>query len=644
MNTKDSETFIETHNFPVDVVNEASASEKEGGGRPDHWEMVFWWTRKPLAGARAVIAGALLPSNTNLFEFKHNLRLNEKSAHRKNPNIPPRWREVFSKAKLLDPFAGFGSIPLEAIRLGISDVVAVELLPTVYVFLKAVLEYPKWVVEHHLGQKLIKDVEQWGRWITEKLREDSEIRELYDEDVAVYIGTWEVKCLHCKKWTPIVGNWWLARVSKDTDEEEEGEEGEEGTKSGVFKRLAWIEPVEAGDSIGVRVIDLNRELDSKTLSAKVNAKQGVVVVRDRKYYIPQKNVDAKRETATCLHCNNPIRIRKGAKDWYVKEALKDWNEKLEQYLTGQIDLQTLKETAKARPRILVKVKIVEEDLVFEPATQEDNEKLWRALEKLKAMWGDPDIPTEEVPKYDPRNLMVCTSTGACKWFKLFNPRQLLALVKLVKLIREAGKKIEEEKIREGWSREDAHKYAEAVTTYLAIALARFVDHNNIVTLLHPSNPMGIEIAHALSMRGIAMQWNWGDTNPLITTRGILRTNSWSKCLEKEVDALAYLINAVSGSPSRVRVLLDDATTLSKLSGERFDLIVTDPPYRDDVPYAELSDFYYVWLKRALSDVVDVGGILIRKPRFAPEAFFDEFSNEVEAQWKRFASREVSEDE
>jgi len=63
-----------------------------------------------------------------------------------------------------------------------------------------------------------------------------------------------------------------------------------------------------------------------------------------------------------------------------------------------------------------------------------------------------------------------TLWGFDKWYKLFNPRQLLTLVKLVKLIREAGKQIEQEKIREGLSKEKAFKYAEAITTYLAIAL------------------------------------------------------------------------------------------------------------------------------------------------------------------------------
>ncbi|MEM4846977.1 MAG: hypothetical protein QW794_04375, partial [Thermosphaera sp.] len=96
-------------------------------------------------------------------------------------------------------------------------------------------------------------------------------------------------------------------------------------------------------------------------------------------------------------------------------------------------------------------------------------------------------------------------------------------------------------------------------------------------------------------------------------------------------------------PSRVEVVLDDATVLGRLGDERFDLIVTDPPYLDDVPYAELSDFYYVWLKRALSD--SDGLMLV--PRFFREAFFECLDGgcfkftEVRTQWEVFASREVS---
>lgn len=88
-------------------------------------------------------------------------------------------------------------------------------------------------------------------------------------------------------------------------------------------------------------------------------------------------------------------------------------------------------------------------------------------------------------------------------------------------------------------------------------------------------------------------------------------------------------------------MLDDATVLSKLNlGSKFDIIVTDPPYYDDVPYCELSDFYYVWLKRALSDIKNNR----LTPRFMPEAFFEKISDdqvEIPTQWEKYALSEVS---
>jgi putative DNA methylase len=342
--------------------------------------------------------------------------------------------------------------------------------------------------------------------------------------------------------------------------------------------------------------------------------------------VQRPNIDARRETATCLHCSNRITGKPG--EWPVKKGLRGWNESLERYLRGEMSIEELKRQ-QVSPRLLAKVKIVEKDLEFEPATEEDEEKLWKALEKLRAIWGDPDIPTEPIPEYESRSIWVI-AYGFSKWYQLFNPRQLLTLVKLVKLIREAGKKIEEEKLREGWSREDAFKYAEAVTTYLAIALLKHADWNSIVSGWQLSYLIA---AHTLAMRGIAMVWNWGEYNPLSEYRGTFKA-----MLKSTLNGLNYLISAVSGSPSRVRVLLDDATSLSRLADEKFDLIITDPPYRDDVPYAELSDFYYIWLKRALCDVVDVGGVLVRQPRFLREAFFDEFGSEIEVQWRVFRSK------
>jgi putative DNA methylase len=616
--------------------------------------MVFWWTRKPLASARAVLAAAALPPDIDVHTFetkvlkaKVNLKGQvENVPHRENPSPPPEWRERFAKMKVLDPFAGFGSIPLEAMRLGFGEVVAVELLPTAYVFLKAVLEYPKWAAERGLGEQLVRDVEKWGKWVTGQLASDQDIRELYDPDVAVYIGTWEVKCPHCGKYTPLIGNWWLARVSKGSSEEAEEEEKE--AKKKIFSRLAWMD----WENGAIKIVDLNKELKRSQIEAKVNSKQGYVEVNGTKRTVRKPSIYAKGETATCLHCGNQIRYislktgkhsiekpKSEETEWYVKHALKQWNQLLEDYLNGKIDLEKLLQSP-ARPTLLAKVKVREGDLQFEPATKQDTEKLWKALEKLRNLWGDADFPTEELWKYTASGggALSIWTWGFNKFFKLFNPRQLLTLNKLVKLVREAGKKIEEEKLREGLKEEDALKYTEAITIYLAIALIRYAEHSTIATPWTSSTGFGsalaLKPANIMTFRGIAMTWNWCDTSPSLDFAG-----SYVRAMKVTFDSLNYQIDRIPSSSNQVTIMLNDATLLSNFPYSYFDLVVTDPPYRDDVPYVELSDFYYVWLKRALSDIS--GGRLV--PRFLAEAFFKRVGatyREIRTQWEEFAPREV----
>ncbi|MEM1809121.1 MAG: DUF1156 domain-containing protein, partial [Thermosphaera sp.] len=252
MNSADS--FLESNGFPVEEVNIASAKEK-GPGRPPFWEMVFWWTRKPLASARAVILASLLGEG---FDPKRFLRIAypsyegrgrfSKTPHYLNPSVhllDKNVQERIRSASLLDPFAGFGSIPLEAVRIGVGRVVASELLPSAVVFLRAVLEYPKWASDEGLGDRLVKDVEEWGKRVVEGLRNDPDLKELYDGETAVYIGSWEVKCPYCGRYTPLIGNWWLARVK-----------GEKG-----FKALAWMTSEKGSDGVEIRVVDLTGSED-----------------------------------------------------------------------------------------------------------------------------------------------------------------------------------------------------------------------------------------------------------------------------------------------------------------------------------------------------------------------------------------------
>ncbi|MEM0212153.1 MAG: DUF1156 domain-containing protein, partial [Candidatus Methanomethylicia archaeon] len=364
-----------------------------------------------------------------------------------------------------------------------------------------------------------------------------------------------------------------------------------------------------------------------------------VTVNGKEYRVPEANIEARREKAVCLLCHQPIMQvdpQTGRHYTETKNLSKEVMERLEGYVKYAIKTynQSLEQegiTPLARQRLLIKVKMKGNNLEFEPCTEKDQEKLELARKEVEKMLreGDPEIPREALPIYEARSIWVIVY-GFDKWYKLFNPRQLLTLVKLVKLIREAGKKIEEEKQMKG-SAEDTRKYMEAIATMLAICLVNHERHNAIVTSVEPTRKF---VAHALASRGLAMTWNWIDVVPFFDIIG-----SWIKSLRHMTEGLKYLM--LKSGAMAVNITLDDATLLSKLNTEnKFDLIITDPPYYDDVPYAELSDFYYVWLKRALSDVKD--GRLV--PRFLPEAFFERVGDgwvEVSTQWEKYALSEVS---
>jgi putative DNA methylase len=120
--------FIESDEFPVEEISKASSREKEGPGGPLIWRMIFWWTRKPLISARSIIAGSLLPAGINIKQFGEMVKLEKTTPHKFNPSIPKEWQQYFANKKILDPFAGFGSIPLESLRLGL-DTTCIDLLP-----------------------------------------------------------------------------------------------------------------------------------------------------------------------------------------------------------------------------------------------------------------------------------------------------------------------------------------------------------------------------------------------------------------------------------------------------------------------------------------------------------------------------------
>ena len=542
--------FIESEAFAelIPKIDKKSSKEK-GPARPPYWDMVFWWTRKPLISARAFVATSLLPEKFDQSEFKRITKLGEDVPHKHEP----ARTELFKNYTLLDPFAGFGSIPLEAKRLGVGKVIASDLLPTATFYLKAVLEYPKY------GQGLLEDVKKYGQELLKRIVGIA--KELYG-DYAGFVGTWEVRCPHCGSYTPLVNQWWLMAIQGSSSDEDES--GEEEVKSGTFRRLVYMEPVVSSNQVRVVPRDLNAELGKKHVKARKTKDR--IVADGKEFKVPEGNVKADKSYAKCLVCNNAFPGR--GDSWYVKEAIREWNKNYERFLNGEITLEELK-NSKARPVLLVKFKGDGKYLKFEEITKENETKFWESFEKLQEL-DLADVPIEKIATY---STIRSVSWGRDSIYKFYHARQLIMSIAILQEIRKMRSEIPG----------DA-EYRDAVISYLLVSMMNYLRHNSLQTSIHPGRTF---IRDALSFRGLSFTWNWVEISPLANIIGSL-----IKSLNHVIEGLEYLIKTTSNST--IEVLNSDVLGLNL---ENVDVIVTDPPYAYDVAYPELSDFYYVWIKR-----------------------------------------------
>lgn len=165
------------HYFPTEEVSEASQRERAVISPPINYLHV-WWARRPLIGSRVTIAASAVrldgpPSEDFIRQFLEAVALTRRGKRPERPsyvyNPDQQWfsqHSDISNATLLDPFAGGGAIPFEALRLGFKKVVAIEYNPVAYLILKATLEYPM-----KYGKRLARDVERWARWLLRQAKE-----------------------------------------------------------------------------------------------------------------------------------------------------------------------------------------------------------------------------------------------------------------------------------------------------------------------------------------------------------------------------------------------------------------------------------------------------------------------------------------
>jgi putative DNA methylase len=464
---KDNKRFIE-QSFPVKEVSVESAREKNI--RHGHISTLhIWWARRPLAASRATAYAALIPAPENDMEWdkKRQFIIDlSKWENSLNPVLIEKARKDILEAnggtplKVLDPFAGGGAIPLEALRLG-CETYAGEYNPVAVLILKATLEYPqkygkvskedeKWEElerENRSKNPLLEDVKKWGNWVLEEAKE--EIGRFYPEEkdgsIPVgYIWARTIPCQNpsCNAEIPLMRQFWLAKKEN--------------------KRVT-LKPFVNNGKVEFEIVE-NPDFD------------------------PTKGT-VKGAVARCLVCGSTVDANTTRKLFQEGKA--------SQRMVAVV-LHHPKKKGKTY-RIATESDVE----VFEEAEK----YLEKKRAKLMEEWGIDPVPDEELPPKETLGFRV-QRYGILKWGDLFNSRQKLALITFLEKVRLAYKKM----IEEGYEEE----YAKAVGSYLALGLGRMTDYFNTLCIWDNGQERTV---HVFGRQALPMVWDYSELNPLSSTVG-----------------------------------------------------------------------------------------------------------------------------
>jgi putative DNA methylase len=181
---------------------------------------------------------------------------------------------------------------------------------------------------------------------------------------------------------------------------------------------------------------------------------------------------------------------------------------------------------------------------------------------------------------------VCSAYGLDTWGKLFTPRQLLGLTTFCDLVKEARARVRRDALG-GWMSDDAATaYSDAVAVYLGLGVGRLA---NRLASICVWNRVGEKVEQVFARQALPMTWDFPEANPLSDSTG-----SWSG----SVGWIPAVLEMLPAGPPGHAEQLDAAVQCASVDR----VVSTDPPYYDNIGYAELPDFFYVWLRRALAPV------------------------------------------
>lgn len=553
--------------LPLEVINRESAREKSiRHGHPS--TLHLWWARRPLAACRAVLFAQLVddPSahpdefpteeaqeteRQRLFGLIERLVVWENITD--NALLDEAHAEIVKSCQgnppaILDPFAGGGSIPLEAQRLGL-EAHASDLNPVAVLINKALIEIPpKWAghspvfpdsayerLDWPRATGLAEDVRRYGQWMRDQA--DERIGYLYPKatlsngtkaNVIAWIWARTVTCPNpaCGIRMPLVRSWWLAK-----------KKGKE----------AWIIPT-------VR----NGEVDFAIGGPGTNGS-------------PTKFDDGtvSRTGAMCVGCGTAVPLA------YVRSEGK----------AGRMSAQLMAVVAEVNRRRL-----------YLPPTPEHEEAA-----QLPVPDAVPDTELSTHPQY-----MGTPRYGLTRHADLFTTRQLIALTTFSDLVDEARARVRADSLEAGMTDgeplesggDGAKAYADSVAVYLGLGVGRATDINNALCRWENTKT---QVRNLFTRQAISMMWDFAEAPPLA-----------DHAAGSYFVSLSNLAKALDRVPATNLAVADqgDAAALDYSSA----LVSTDPPYYDNVPYADLSDFFYVWLRRSLGPVLPslLGTILTPK--------------------------------
>jgi len=536
--------------FPLKEVSEESVKEKNI--KHGHISTIhIWWARRPLAASRATTYAALIPAPKNYdelrkkLEFIHELSKWENSLNQRL--IENAKREIKEQLggtapKVLDCFAGEGAIPLEALRLDCKTF-ALEYNPVAVLILKSILEYPQ-----KYGKKRL-NVEGGLNSVENPLVEDFQkwskiLLEETKKEIGKFYPPEEDGCT-----TPISYLW--ARTIKCKDPSCRAEI--------PLLRQFWLA------NMG------NKRIALKMIVDKNNKRIDFKIVKDKEIDFDPSQGTTIKGTALCPVCGAGIDAKTIMKE--VKEGRMD-----QRLIAVVLDKGPYKKGKNYRIATEKDVRI------FKEAEEALNSK-------IKKWDGDLSlIPDELLPTPDRGqgaeenrlyfNFAPVVLYGMKTWGDLFNSRQKLVLVTFVEKLRRAYKQILEET--------NDVEYAKAIVTYLAMA---------VDALAHYSCMMSIWLfEHTISVfiqgQALPMRRDYAEANPFGGLVG-----SW----DYAVAQIAEVISNCAFTDNFASVRQGTATRLPYETAF-FDAVITDPPYYNNCPYSDLSDFFYVWLKRMIGDV------------------------------------------